>query len=67
MVNGLKLCPYCRKQVYMYYSSADRVFKVFHSIGDEDDRCPIVTPIRIRARSIAEANSVWNGRADDGK
>lgn len=61
----LKPCPFCGKPVSIVYNSLDRVFKVYHTYGDDECNCCIIDPILIDAVSLKDASDAWNRRADD--
>ena len=65
-MDRLKPCPFCWKPVSIVYNSLDRVFKVYHTYGDDEYNCCIIDPILIDAVSLKDASDAWNRRADNG-
>lgn len=44
-MDRLKPCPFCGKPVSIVYNSLDRVFKVYHTYGDDEYNCCFCDPI----------------------
>lgn len=61
-MDRLKPCPFCGKPVSIVYNSLDRVFKVYHTYGDDEYNCCIIDPIPIDAVSLKDASDAWNRR-----
>ena len=62
----LRKKPFCGKPVSIVYNSLDRVFKVYHTYGDDEYNCCIIDPILIDAVSLKDASDAWNRRVDNG-
>ena len=61
-MNDLRPCPFCGGEVSITYLSADNVFAVWH----KNDGCKFIEPMYIDgeyAKSLSDAQNIWNNRA----